>query len=375
MTTTPPRRPSVIEPESIIEEADPHAPLPDDAGSAAEAAVPDAAHVPQQGWGAWSVLVSSVAALVVLVLSVRFSQFVGSLIVRPDWIGWTATGLAAIAALAALILIAREIGGLFRLGHLRHVRERTLKAIADGDDKAALRAHAEIARMYRGRDDLRWVEAKLKESAADVMTGLERLEVMERELMLPLDARARDAVADAAKRVAAVTSLSPFLLIDVVVIVGQTAAMLRRIATLYGARPGTIGLMRLGRLAFAQIAGTSLLELSGDLLPTGVVRSLGGVLGRKAGEGLFNATMTARIGTAAIELCRPLPFKVGARPGAVSIINRILAELGWTVAGYAGGQAKSAGAAAAGEAAAAARNAVAGVGGAVAGIAGKVLKK
>ncbi len=374
MTTLPPRRPSVIEPESILEEAASLTALPEDAVSE-EAAVPDAAADRAQGWSWLSVLVSSLVALIVLVLSVRFASFVGTLLARSDWIGWTATGLAAIASLAALVLMAREIGGLLRLRHLEHVRGRARAAIADADDATARKVEREIEKLYRGREDLRWARARLKQSEGDVLSGLDRLELAERELMLPLDARARDIVAGAAKRVAAVTSLSPFLLIDVTVIVVQTAQMLRGIATLYGARPGAVGLMRLGRLAFAQIAGTSLLELSGDLLPTGVVRSLGGVLGRKAGEGLFNATMTARIGTAAIELCRPLPFRAGQKPSAVAVINRILSELGWLAAGYAGGAAKGAGKAAAGAAATAAGSAVTGMGGAVAGIARGVLGK
>ena len=41
----------------------------------------------------------------------------------------------------------------------------------------------------------------------------------------------------------------------------------------------------------------------------------------------MNAALTARVGVAAIELCRPLPFHVAGRPGVSMLVSRALAGL------------------------------------------------
>jgi putative membrane protein len=39
------------------------------------------------------------------------------------------------------------------------------------------------------------------------------------------------------------------------------------------------------------------------------------------GEGVINGLMTARIGIAAMDLCRPLPFRAAKRPGIGDFIG------------------------------------------------------
>ena len=56
----------------------------------------------------------------------------------------------------------------------------------------------------------------------------------------------------------------------------------------------------------------------------------GGVLSklsRRFGEGVVNGALTARVGLAAMELCRPLPFAALDRPAVSSLVSRALAGL------------------------------------------------
>jgi putative membrane protein len=55
--------------------------------------------------------------------------------------------------------------------------------------------------------------------------------------------------------------------------------------------------------------------------------SLLGKLSRRFGEGLVNGALTARVGVAAIEVCRPLPFADGKRPSVRSIVKTALSGL------------------------------------------------
>ncbi|MBL9048034.1 MAG: DUF697 domain-containing protein, partial [Tabrizicola sp.] len=56
----------------------------------------------------------------------------------------------------------------------------------------------------------------------------------------------------------------------------------------------------------------------------------GGVLSklsRRFGEGVVNGALTARVGVAAMEQCRPLPFAGLPRPGVSALVSRALAGL------------------------------------------------
>jgi putative membrane protein len=56
----------------------------------------------------------------------------------------------------------------------------------------------------------------------------------------------------------------------------------------------------------------------------------GGVLSRlsrRMGEGVVNGALTARVGLAAMDLCRPLPFRAAPRPGVTDLVTAALAGL------------------------------------------------
>ena len=50
-------------------------------------------------------------------------------------------------------------------------------------------------------------------------------------------------------------------------------------------------------------------------------------LSRRFGEGALNGALTARVGVAAIDVCRPLPFVALDRPSASGIVLNALR--GW----------------------------------------------
>jgi putative membrane protein len=268
----------------------------------------------ERGWRWGSILLSAVGGLVALASAVWLHNLVRAMMARQDWIGWATIGLLGLAILSLLMIVLREGASLARLGRLGRLRHEADSAAAEGDKALALDVLARLKRLYRGRKDLAWGMARLAEHEGDVMNAAELLRLSERTLVAPLDPLARSIVAASAKRVSVVTAVSPGALIDMLFVAGENLRMLRRLATLYGARPGMMALLKLARMVMTHIVLTGGIALGDDVIQQLVGHGLTAKLSARLGEGLFNGALTTRIGLAAIDVCRPLPYIEVTRP-------------------------------------------------------------
>ena len=50
-------------------------------------------------------------------------------------------------------------------------------------------------------------------------------------------------------------------------------------------------------------------------------------LSRRFGEGVVNAALTARVGVAAMEVCRPMPHRALPAPSVIGTVRRALSGL------------------------------------------------
>jgi putative membrane protein len=272
-------------------------------------------------WG--GILLGALGGLAALGASLWFSSLVSDLFVREDWIGWLALGLLGVAAFAFLMIALREVWALMRLRRLGGLRQDAESAELHDDTGLARRVATDLKALYRRRADLAWGRARLSDHERDIMSARETLTLCERELIVPIDAQARALVASTAKRVSVITAISPAAVLDMAVVAAQNLRMLRRIATLYGARPGMFGLFRLARMVLAHIVLTGGIALGDDLIQQMIGHKLIAKLSARLGEGLFNGALTARIGLAAIDVCRPLPFMEVKPPRLRSVLTEI----------------------------------------------------
>ena len=257
-------------------------------------------------WGA--ILISALAALAALAAGAWYARFVSVIVAREDWVGWTATCLLALAAMAAAIMLLRELVGLMRLQRLGRVREEVDAAFRDQDLKRERAVVHQLTSILRTRPELAWSLARFREHQCDVHDSRDLFRLAERELVAPLDRDARRVVLASAKRVSVVTALSPIAFVAVAYVLIENLRMLRALATLYGGRPGMIGAFKLARMVVTHLVATGGVALTDDLLGQFLGQDVLRRLSRRLGEGAFNGAMTARIGTAAIEVTRPLPF-------------------------------------------------------------------
>ena len=266
-------------------------------------------------------------ALFSFVLSVAAWDFVSRLFSENRTLGMIALALVAAAAIILLIYAARELAAFARLGRLDHLNRQTQNAQRSADLGEARHLLAALQGLYAQRPDTAWGRARLAERAPEIMDADALLELAELELLGPLDRAAQAEVEAAARLVATATAIVPLALADVATALWANLRLVRRIAEIYGGRAGSLGSLQLLRRVFASLLAAGAVALGDDMIGSIAGGGLMSRLSRRFGEGVVNGALTARLGIAAMELCRPMPFAALARPGVGAITSRALAGL------------------------------------------------
>ncbi len=254
------------------------------------------------------ILLSALSGLLLLGLGLAVESLIMDLYAIAPWLGWVALALAALAVLAFLAIIGREVSGIWREQKIESLREAAVDALAVKDHKAAKGIVSDLLSLYGGRAASAQGSARLRGLTDEIIDADDRLAIAERELLAPLDAQAKRAIAGAAKQVSLVTAVSPRAIVDVAFVIFAAVRLLRTLARIYGGRPGLFGFLRLAKAAFNHLAITGGMAVGDSLMQQVLGLGLAARISAKLGEGVLNGLMTARFGLAALSVCRPLPF-------------------------------------------------------------------
>jgi putative membrane protein len=254
------------------------------------------------------ILLSALSGLLLLGLGLAVESLIVDLYAIAPWLGWIALALAVLALLAFLAIIGREVSGIWREQKIESLREAAVDALAVKDHKAAKAIVADLISLYGARAAAAQGRARLRGLTDEIIDADDRLAIAERELLAPLDAQAKRAIAGAAKQVSLVTAVSPRAIVDVAFVIFAAVRLLRTLARIYGGRPGLFGFLRLARAAFNHLAVTGGVAVGDSLMQQVLGLGLAARISAKLGEGVLNGLMTARFGLAALSVCRPLPF-------------------------------------------------------------------
>jgi putative membrane protein len=273
-------------------------------------------------WGA--VFWTAVGGLVLLGTGLGVINLIEDLFARSESLGFIGLAFASVAALALTVVIAREAFGLARLATIEKLHLRAAEVLLS-DDRAASRTIVdELVKLAHQNPQLARARASLQNHADDIIDGADMIKLAERELMSPLDQEARRLVSTAAQRVSIVTAVSPRALVDVLFVFVASLRMIRQLARLYGGRPGTLGMIRLMRHVIGHLAITGGMAASDSLIQQMLGHGLAAKLSQRLGEGMLNGLLTARLGLAAIDVTRPLPFTALPRPALADLAKDLL---------------------------------------------------
>ncbi|HZP21148.1 MAG TPA: TIGR01620 family protein [Bauldia sp.] len=291
---------------------------------AATAAIPVVTAASSRRRTRWvTVLLGALGGLVTLAAGLAVDRLIAALFARTDALGLLALGLAAVAAVALLALAVREILGLLRVRRIVLLQRRAAEAIAADDRDEARQVSASLIALYASRPETARGRAALAGHAREIIDGPDLIGLAERELLLGFDEAARRMVLGSAKRVAVVTAISPRALVDLVFVGAEILRLIRRLATLYGGRPGVLGFVRLARAAVTHLAVTGGMAAGDSIVQQILGHGIAARLSARLGEGVVNGLLTARVGIAAIEVCRPLPFLNGRPPRLADVMSEL----------------------------------------------------
>jgi putative membrane protein len=273
-------------------------------------------------WGAlfWS----AVGGLTLLGVGLGVTQLIEDLFARSEGLGVLGLAFAFAAALAFVVVVTREAFGLMRLATIEKLHFRAAAVLAS-DDRAESRAVVQdLLKVAHQNPHLARARAALQGHTEDIIDGADMIRLAERELMTPLDSEARRLISSAAQRVSIVTAVSPRALVDVLFVFAASLRLIRQLARLYGGRPGALGMIRLMRHVISHVAITGGMAASDSLIQQMLGHGLAAKLSQRLGEGVLNGLLTARLGLAAIDVTRPLPFTALPRPALTDLAKDLL---------------------------------------------------
>jgi len=262
--------------------------------------------------------------LVSLAVGLWVDSLIEALFARAQSLGVIASAFAVLLVVGALGLVIREIVAVARQRRIAELHAAIARARADDDRDAARALVAKLAALYLHRPETARARAEIEEARRAVVDGRDLVDVAERALLKPIDKKVQAEIAVAARRVSMVTAVSPRAILDLLFVAAQVVRLTRRVAELYGGRPGLLGFFALLRSIGAHLAITGGMAVGDSLVQQVVGHGVASRISARLGEGVLNGLLTARVGLSAMAVCRPAPFVVDKPPGVADVAPFLL---------------------------------------------------
>ena len=284
----------------------------------------------------------AVAAVLGLFFVTQVVQFFADIQALPPGARWVAQGGLILFGGILIFLFFSLLLGMIRLQRSPRIHLKALVVLAERQElQAVVRQKQNEARIaletylrdfaLNGKQNRRFIAMGMTEAEWDslekakarlldsehVKTSAEWLEEFERTVQILLDGCAKRRVAKYALRVGAGTAASPMAMVDQLIVLYGSSAMMKDLFQLYHLRPaaGQTVVLLAKSLTHTYLSGMveNATENAADVLAENLPEAgnalVGGGLrfaGAKAAEGVLNALLIRRLGRKAISLLQPV---------------------------------------------------------------------
>ena len=273
-------------------------------------------------WFTW--FLGLLAATILFLCGLSLWDTLNGLWERSVVLGMAGLVLAGLLVLVTIAVAIREWQAMERINTLEEIRQQAERSLTPADDVGDLdlarKAINGLVTIYSSREDTRGGSQRLAEKQGEVFAASSLMILAETELLKALDDDAEKVIRDTTLRIATETAFMPWPLADVLLVFLSSLQMFRRIAKIYGGRPGVVASWTLSRKVLAQLVVAGALSEGGPWIDAVVGHQLLN-LARPIAEGITNGSLMARSGVTAMKLCRPLPFRDHQRPSSAAILG------------------------------------------------------
>lgn len=151
--------------------------------------------------------------------------------------------------------------------------------------------------------------------------------LFEQQVLSGIDKQVVDQISHEASASAVLIAVSPFALVDMLLVVWRNLKMINQISQSYGIKTGYWVRIKLIRKMCHNIIYAGASELAADASVWALGGSMTARLSSRVAQGLGAGVLTARMGIQAARLCRPMPFTHNPAPSIGKIASQVLSRL------------------------------------------------
>lgn len=262
------------------------------------------------------VLLAGVAELVLFIIA---------MVEQTDWLA--GVWLAIFSAVLALVLrqLYLEYRGMKQLKRQSELRTQSKHMASTSVIGLAEKHCLKIAKSLP--DDYQYLVVRWRDSVDTHHSDSEVLSLFEHQVLAPVDKLAMQQVTKDASAASVMIAVSPFALLDMLIVLWRNIRMIDQVSEVYGLHLGYWGRVKLIRKIFHTMLYAGASEILSDAGNYALSTGITGKLSSRVAQGMGAGVLTARIGLRAMNESRPMPWLSQTKPGLSGISKQLLANL------------------------------------------------
>jgi uncharacterized protein (TIGR01620 family) len=254
----------------------------------------------------WSSPIFMLLLLIITIGGLQVYELISSAFEKSTLAGWCWSGGISFVLFLVILSIFRELTSVWRLKNTYESRVRYEKLLQQGNGSEAV---ALCKKMFSITDasSQAHLESFLKKVKPN-FSAEEIFDIYEREVLSPLDKKAKAIVIKRSRETGVVVALSPIAWLDMAFSLARSLRMVREIAEVYGYHCGLWGRFELYRKIIRNVVFIGIADLTTDAITDAIGAKTFAKLSAAVGQGLAAGIYSTRLGYMTIKAIRPLPI-------------------------------------------------------------------
>ena len=274
-----------------------------------------------------SLFIVGLVCIFASVLVGNIASFLLDAFTKSSFLGWFLLTALALGIGLCVLSIINEISRYRKIAKIDTLTLQINDAVKQRNNKQLSKLLSQSCSGLRLNGSVDQNALSFQREVLNIKETDDILSLYANRVLIPRDNLAQSAVGKSCRQAAIYVAISPRALTDSLLFVTRAVSMLREVAEIYGHRPGFFGTVALARrlLAEAGVVGASSLAIEGAVqtISTGVLEWVSSA----AAESALAAQRMARLGVTAMDICRPIEFAAGERPGIVGLLKAALKDI------------------------------------------------